>query len=424
MTTALILAEPEAICIALETDLKMIGVHVLGATTCANLVQDAVRSMPDVVVVRVATPRPELFIACSALESVYPVAVAVFTDDVRAEAIERALASGIHAWIVRGYGTERLRPTMQLARARFQKDCEQRRAFREMVVRLEERKLVDRAKGILMTSGGMPEEEAFRTLRDTAMQGKQRLGQVAQRLIDAARSAEAINRAGQLRMLSQRLVKLHLLMLGNVDPASARALQRASIDRVAQNLATLAQWISGATFGDLLKAVEVSWRDLETALGPGAPRDVQSLDAAAERLLEAAERLTTALEAASPVQRMHIVNLAGRQRMLAQRVAKFALLRGIECDTASRIRVEPAQEAAETAFREAIDVLRRSALTAETERAALDRATEVWGALCRNAANPERALAPMELAQTSEELLELFDTLTERYEHNLKVLIA
>lgn len=422
MNTVLIIGDSEATALALERDLKEVGVHVLGATSCENLVRDAARSMPDIVMGRYAAPTPELFTAVATLESACPVAVAVFTDDVRTESIEQALASGIHAWIVHGYGAERLRPTIHLARARFQKDREQRRALQEMAVRLEERKLVDRAKGILMASGGMAEEEAFRTLRNTAMQGKQRVGQVAQRLIDAAKSAEAINRAGQLRMLSQRLVKLHLLALGNIELASAQALRRASIDRVAQNLAVLAQWISSATFGDLLEAVDVSWRELEATLDSGASRDVRSLDAAAERLLAAAERLTIALETASPVGRMHIVNLAGRQRMLAQRVAKFSLMRGTERDAAPRIWNEQAQ-AAHTEFDEAMDALRRSAATGETERAALDRASEVWEVLCRSAGSPTHAAGQLQIAQTSEELLELFDMLTERYEHNLKVLV-
>ena len=423
MSTALILAEPDAARAALESDLKVVGVHVLGATTCEDLVQDVVRSAPDLVIVLAPTPVPELFTALAALQSARPVAVAVFTDDVRAESIEHALASGVHAWIVRGYGAERLRPTIHLARVRFQKERAQRRALQEMSVRLEERKLLDRAKGILMTTGGMAEEDAFRMLRDTAMHGKRRLGQVAQRLIDAARSAEAINRAGQLRMLSQRLVKLHLLALKDIEPASARALQHASIDRVAQNLATLAQWISRATFGDLLETVEGSWRDLETALRPDTPGDVQSLDAAAERLLEAADRLTIALETASPVEGMHIVNLAGRQRMFAQRVAKLALMRAIECNAAPRTWIEQAQ-AAQTGFRDAVAALRGSALTSERERTALDRADDVWDELCRSAENPTHPIGQFKIAQTSEELLELFDALTERYGNNLKVLVG
>ena len=174
-----------------------------------------------------------------------------------------------------------------------------------------------------MSTRGMVEDEAFRTLRDAAMQGKQRVGQVAQRLIDAARSAEAVNRAGQLRMLSQRLVKLHILGVVGIEPESAEALRRASIERLEQNIATLTELLSASTFGELLEAALASWRALKSALAGGArTSSLRKIDETAERLLETAEQLTGVLEAAGPMAKMQVVNLAGRQRMLAQRVAK------------------------------------------------------------------------------------------------------
>ena len=59
-----------------------------------------------------------------------------------------------------------------------------------------------------LRAGRLPEDEAFRILRSASQRDQRRVGQVARRLIDAARGAEAVNRAGQLRMLSQRIVKL------------------------------------------------------------------------------------------------------------------------------------------------------------------------------------------------------------------------
>ena len=75
------------------------------------------------------------------------------------------------------------------------------------------RKLVDQAEGILMGTRQLREYEAYRVLRSTAISAKQRIGQVAQQIITQAHYAEAISRAGQMRMLSQRCMKLYALIV-------------------------------------------------------------------------------------------------------------------------------------------------------------------------------------------------------------------
>ncbi|HYA65404.1 MAG TPA: type IV pili methyl-accepting chemotaxis transducer N-terminal domain-containing protein [Burkholderiaceae bacterium] len=424
MTSVLVVGTAGAAREMLEADLKEVGAHVVGAVDCKQLVQESSRLNPDAVAIICTTPTPELFAATDLLESVHPVPVLALTEDPSVESIERAMASGIHAWVVRGYGANRLRALLQIARLRFAREKQQRDAIADLSRRLEERKLIDRAKGILMDSAQMPEEQAFRTLRTAAMHGKQRLGQVAQRLIDAARSAEAINRSGQLRMLSQRLVKLWLLAQCGIEPRSAEALLAASVKRVEQNLATLGELVSMPTLGDLYDAVLAAWqvlRDtLEGAQGPCGPR---ALDEVAERLLEAAERLTSALEAASPVARMQLVNTAGRQRMLTQRVAKLALLRVLEPDVDTQL-LNARIGLARSEFEDAMELLRDSVLTSALGRGNLDLATQVWGQLRSGCARAERPEGRLSLAQASEELLEIFDQLTSQYEHNLQVLVG
>ncbi len=426
MIRALIVAEPQVRVARLEFDLKEVGLHVLGATNCKQLVQDTIRLSPDVVVAEFAQPNADFFVAATALESLHPVAIAAFTDDMQVESMERALAAGIGTWVIRGYEGGRLRPLIQLAMARFGRERQQREALAEMAARLEERKLVDRAKGILMSNARMAEDEAFRTLRDAAMQGRTRVGEVARQLIDAARGAEAINRSGQLRMLSQRLVKLTLLAALGMEPASAAALRRASIDRVAQNLESLRELLSAATFGDLLDGAVAAWRGLQgvmalDAIDAQAP-DAPMLDAAAEQLLDAAEKLTRALEAASPIGRLQLVNLAGRQRMLAQRVAKLALLGVLAPGTAEALNAQMATAIA--AFDAAMTVLRDSPQTTEPARAMLDAAQQAWIELCRRAQTAQKPDSQLAIAQSSEELLELFDRLAESYAYQLRMLVG
>jgi len=427
--TALILAGAGSALTTLESDLKGAGAHVLGASNCEQLVQDSMRLKPDVVVVFEPAIPAGLFAATALLESTHPVAVVVFTDDVRVETMGQALASGIHGWVVRGYSSERLRAELQLAQLRFAREKLQRDALIKLSSQLEERKLVDRAKGILMNTANMPEDQAFRVLRAAAMEGKERVGQVALRLIDAARNAEAINRAGQLRMLSQRLVKLHLLAALGVERHGAVALQRASVDRLVENLSVLADLVSTATFGDLLDACLAAWHALEPALaaagrGHRLPDGLDELDRAAEQLLEAAERLTSALESAGPIARIQVVNVSGRQRMLSQRYAKFALLLSAADSPMDSASLLPRMAATRQEFDGAMTFLRQSPLTTAKAQAGLAAADLSW-AIVHGAADasplPHWRLA---IARASEELLDIFDQLTERYEHSLQVLVG
>ena len=86
-------------------------------------------------------------------------------------------------YVVNGYAPHRLRSVIHVAQARFRRDRALRDDLTELRDRFAERKLVDRAKGILMRVRDVPEDEAFRALRSAAMQQKQRIGQVAQTII-------------------------------------------------------------------------------------------------------------------------------------------------------------------------------------------------------------------------------------------------
>src|SRR6185369_9564547 len=107
---------------------------------------------------------------------------------------------------------------------------------------------------ILMRAQHVSEEEAFQLLRNASMQGNRRVGQVSRGVIESARVAQAINQAGQQRMLSQRLVKLYALACSRTEGAAVAALMRESIQRVEDNLAALEAELSPATYGDLIAA--------------------------------------------------------------------------------------------------------------------------------------------------------------------------
>ena len=131
----------------------------------------------------------------------------MFTADPDAAKIQKASDSGIHAYIINGYAKHRLLSIVQLARARFWHEQILKEEIAGLSQRFEERKIVDRAKGVLMRSRRLPEDGAFELLRNLAMSSRQRIGIVAQSVIDMSRAGEAVNRAGQLRMYPSSSVR-------------------------------------------------------------------------------------------------------------------------------------------------------------------------------------------------------------------------
>jgi hypothetical protein len=352
------------------------------------------------------------------LETAAPLPVLVFTSDMRAETMETAMASGIDGWEVHGYAPQRLRPLIQLTTARHRQLRQLREELGDLKRRLDERKLVDRAKGILMTARQLSEDEAFRLLRSASMQAKQRIGQVSQQVIEAAHYAEAINRAGRLRMLSQRIVKLQALIAAGVEVAGARALLADSAAQVEQSLAQLGRLLSQPTFGDLLDAVTQTWQAMQPPREGEVLAQLAALEPQAERLLEQADRLTQALESAGLAPSLHVINVSGRQRMLAQRLAKQALLGALLPEV---VRVD---DDCVTAFEQGMAYLRDIPLSSAEIRDTLRQAESAWQQLRAGALEPASRPGRLALAAASEELLSLFDRLTGAYEHSMQLLIG
>ncbi len=431
MTSVLVFLSDASASQVQTSDWVTAGFEVLGPVTDrSKLVQAVVRHAPDVVVVDVAVPDEAFFKTVALLAEVAPLPVLVFTPDARSENIERAVGGGIHAYVVGGYAPQRLRALVQLAQARFQHESALHEQLREVSTRFEERKVVDRAKGILMRARQLSDDEAYELLRTASMHTNRRLGQVSQQIIQSARDAECLNRAGQLRMLSQRLVKHRLLQLAVAQPKRQQPLLEASVQRVTDNLEFLSKHLSQVDTADLLAAVRQTW----TALLPllrGAPQGdrVVELDALAEQLLRDAERLVISLEQTGAVATLHVLNMAGRQRMLSQRFAKHALFEVLGAQPPAPEQVQAMLEV-RAEFEAGLRYLGGLPLSSGPIRDGLAAAGQAWEQMLAAVSGAARVagrdrLARLELlASASESLLEEFEQLSAQYEHSMQMLMG
>lgn len=112
--------------------------------------------------------------------------IVLFTDDADTSHVGAAIAAGVTAYVVAGLAPERIKPVLDVALARFQHEEALRRELADARTQLSDRKLIDRAKGLLMSRQHLSEDEAYARLRKTAMDRGLRVAEVAQRLIDVA----------------------------------------------------------------------------------------------------------------------------------------------------------------------------------------------------------------------------------------------
>jgi len=143
------------------------------------------RLAPELLLVDCEQPTSALLAQLGEALARQPCAVLLAAEQMASAQMRDALAAGIGTLQLAGLPPQRLGALLELALTRFEHDEGLRRELRQARTQLAERKLVERARGILMREQGLDEEAAFQRLRQLAMDGGQTLGAVALRLIDA-----------------------------------------------------------------------------------------------------------------------------------------------------------------------------------------------------------------------------------------------
>jgi two-component system, response regulator / RNA-binding antiterminator len=143
---------------------------------------------PDVVIMDLGNPNRDFLEHMFRLSKAIQKPVAMFVDQSSEQAMLDAMEAGVSAYVVDGMKPERIKSILDLAIMRFRAFEKLRQERDDALLALDERKLIDRAKGIVMRQRGLDEEAAFELLRNAAMTQGRRIGQVA----DAIVQSEAI----------------------------------------------------------------------------------------------------------------------------------------------------------------------------------------------------------------------------------------
>jgi response regulator NasT len=141
---------------------------------------------PDVIVIDIENPQRDMMEHLFQLTRSVDRPIAMFVDRSDSASIEAAVEAGVSAYIVDGLRKERVKPILDMAVSRFNAFSRLQRELNDAKTALEDRKLVDRAKGILMHTRQFSEEEAYALLRQTAMNEKKKLSEIAQSVVTAA----------------------------------------------------------------------------------------------------------------------------------------------------------------------------------------------------------------------------------------------
>jgi len=163
------------------------GYEVLAEVAGTSALLRAVETgQPDVVIIDVDSPSRDTLEQLATLHSHAPRPVVMFSGNGEDALIRAAVGVGVTAYVVDGLSPARLAPIVQVALARFEQEAGMRKRLGEVQQALEHRKLVERAKGVLMNRRGLSEADAYAALRQQAMKQGLKLGEVARRIVDMA----------------------------------------------------------------------------------------------------------------------------------------------------------------------------------------------------------------------------------------------
>jgi two-component system, response regulator / RNA-binding antiterminator len=171
----------------LEEGLRESGhINVVRIEGTAKLLARIYAIDPDVILIDLENPSRDVLEQMFQVSRIVKRPVAMFVDQADSASIQASVDAGVSAYIVDGLKKERIKSILDLCISRFNAFSRLQNELEQTKSALEERKVIDRAKGILMKAKKLSEEQAYALLRKTAMNENRKIADVAQSVITAA----------------------------------------------------------------------------------------------------------------------------------------------------------------------------------------------------------------------------------------------
>ncbi len=183
--TRVIIADDESLIrMDLREMLTNLGYLVVGEVADGRSAVNQARELrPDVVIMDIKMPDMDGIDAARVLTEERVAPVVLLSAYSQRELVQRAREAGVVAYLVKPYREEELTPAIEVALARFAEFKDLQKQVNDLAEALETRKLVDRAKGILMDKQGLTEAEAFRKIQKMSMDNRKPMKEVAEAII-------------------------------------------------------------------------------------------------------------------------------------------------------------------------------------------------------------------------------------------------
>lgn len=163
------------------------GYHVIAhLTSTANLDEAVLELKPDIVIIDTESPSRDTLENLCVMNASAPKPIVMFTHDGDIEKMREATKAGVSAYVVGSLPTQSLAPVINAAIVRFEEVKSLRDELGQAKLKLAERKLLEKAKGLLMKVHGFDEDHAYAMLRSMAMRQNKKIAVLAQQVIETA----------------------------------------------------------------------------------------------------------------------------------------------------------------------------------------------------------------------------------------------
>jgi AmiR/NasT family two-component response regulator len=181
----ILIADDESIrLLSLRAQLAALGHRVVAeASTGEEAVALAISTQPDLAILDIKMPLVDGIEAAERITQARPIPIILLTAYSEAQLVERAAQANISAYLMKPVSEEDLLPALTLALIRFKQFQALHREVVDLREALEARKVIEKAKGILMRRLDLTEEEAFRRLQRQSQEGNRKLAQVAEAIV-------------------------------------------------------------------------------------------------------------------------------------------------------------------------------------------------------------------------------------------------